>query len=274
MIKSIKIRGEFYFFRSAMNDFLNTLMLILAFIPFSQKIMRIQSLIYQYLDSIQHLVFPNLCLQCQQEISRHEKYICAFCWMQLQRTYFEAYEEPSSMDKLFWGRCEIHRTFALYYFEKEQPIQKILHALKYGHKEPLGNFLGAQIGNIISSILKYQGIEALIPVPIHPQKEFFRGYNQSESLAIGLSTKLKIPVVTTLIVKKTNNASQTGKNRFLRWDNASEQFSLTKQKLHYQHVAIVDDVITTGATLESMVQLLRTKHPHLKISLISFAIVK
>jgi ComF family protein len=236
--------------------------------------MRIQSFIYQYLDSIQHLVFPNLCLQCQQEISRHEKYICAFCWTQLQRTYFEAYEEPSSMDKLFWGRCEIYRTFAFFYFEKEKPIQKILHALKYGHKEPLGIFFGAQMGKLLSPIKNYHGIEALIPVPIHPQKEFFRGYNQSESLATGLSMVLKIPVLATLIVKKTNNASQTGKNRFLRWENAAEQFSLTNQKLIYQHVAIVDDVITTGATLEAMVQLLRTKHPHLKISLISFAIAK
>ena len=227
-----------------------------------------------YLEGFQHLIFPNLCLQCQQEMSRHEKYICMFCWDKLQRTYFESYLEPSAMDKLFWGRCQIQETFALYFFEKEKPIQEVLHALKYGFKAPLGHYFGAYMGKVISTKRKYDRVEALIPVPIHPQKEFFRGYNQSTALAEGLSSALNIPVLTNIVKKKTNNASQTGKNRFLRWDNAMEQFGLTKQVLNYRHIAIVDDVITTGATLEAMVQLLRSKYPNLQISLISFAIAK
>jgi competence protein ComFC len=114
----------------------------------------------------------------------------------------------------------------------------------------------------------------LIPVPIHPQKRFLRGYNQSELLAEGMAEVLKIPILMDVVQKKSNNSSQTRKNRFLRWDNASEQFSLGKKAIAYRHVAIVDDVTTTGSTLEAMAQLLRSQYPNLQISLISFAIAK
>ena len=228
----------------------------------------------RYLEGLQHLVFPNICLQCSYELSRFEKHICAFCWDKLQRTYFEAYEVPSGMDQLFWGRIPLIETFALYFFEKEKPIQDILHALKYQFKAPLGRHFGEVMGTTILKSNKYKTIEALIPVPIHPQKRFLRGYNQSELLAEGMATILEIPILRDVVLKKANNASQTRKNRFLRWDNASEQFCLGNKGIHYRHVAIVDDVITTGATLEAMAQLLRSHYPDLQISLLSFAIAK
>jgi competence protein ComFC len=228
----------------------------------------------RYLEGLQHLVFPNICLQCSYELSRFEKHICAFCWDKLQRTYFEAYEVPSGMDQLFWGRIPLTETFALYFFEKEKPIQDILHALKYQFKAPLGRHFGEVMGTTIFKSNKYKTIEALIPVPIHPQKRFLRGYNQSELLAEGMATILEIPILRDVVLKKANNASQTRKNRFLRWDNASEQFCIGKKDIPYRHVAIVDDVITTGATLEAMAQLLRSHYPDLQISLLSFAIAK
>jgi ComF family protein len=227
-----------------------------------------------YFEGFQHLIFPNICLQCSYELSRFEKHICAFCWDKLQRTYFESYEVPSAMDQLFWGRIELSETFALYFFEKEKPIQEILHALKYQFKAPLGRHFGEFMGKIILNSDKYKSIEALIPVPIHPQKRFLRGYNQSELLAEGLSNILDLPILRDVVHKKVNSASQTRKNRFLRWDNASEQFGLGKAHIPYRHIAIVDDVITTGSTLEAMAKLLRLHYPDLQISLLSFAIAK
>ena len=232
------------------------------------------SILKPYFEGFQHLIFPNTCLQCSHELSRFEKHICAFCWDKLQRTYFESYEMASSMDQLFWGRIDLQETFALYFFEKEKPIQEILHALKYQFKAPLGRHFGRIMGETIEQSNKYKGIEALIPVPIHPQKRFLRGYNQSELLAEGMTEVLKIPILMDAVQKKSNNSSQTRKNRFLRWDNASEQFSLGKKAIAYRHVAIVDDVTTTGSTLEAMAQLLRSQYPNLQISLISFAIAK
>jgi competence protein ComFC len=232
------------------------------------------SILKPYFEGFQHLIFPNTCLQCSHELSRFEKHICAFCWDKLQRTYFESYEMASSMDQLFWGRIDLQETFALYFFEKEKPIQEILHALKYQFKAPLGRHFGRIMGETIEQSNKYKEIEALIPVPIHPQKRFLRGYNQSELLAEGMAEVLKIPILMDVVQKKSNNSSQTRKNRFLRWDNASEQFSLGKKAIAYRHVAIVDDVTTTGSTLEAMAQLLRSQYPNLQISLISFAIAK
>lgn len=228
----------------------------------------------QYFDGIQHLVFPHTCLHCFVELSRFEKHICVFCSEKLQRTYFESYEIPSAMDQLFWGRVQIRESFSLYYFEKEKPVQQILHALKYHFKAPLGRYFGERMGHIMRQSEKYSGIEALLPVPLHPKKRFVRGYNQSELLAEGISKILDIPLLISQVRKTSNNGSQTKRNRFLRWENATEQFMLGMELNTYSHIAIVDDVVTTGATLEAITQLLHSRYPKLQISLLSFAFAK
>ena len=134
--------------------------------------------------------------------------------------------------------------------------------------------MGERMGQVMLQSEKYKYIEALIPVPIHAKKRFARGYNQSELMAEGIAQKLHLPILMDVVEKSSNNGSQTKRNRFLRWENASEQFSLCKEIGSFKHIAIVDDVVTTGATLEAMVQLLRSRYPTLQISLLSFAIAK
>lgn len=274
MIKSYKISAENNFFWKTMRDFLNTLLFIYSQAKMNKRIAELKENARLYLDGMKHLVFPNTCLHCHVELSRFERHICVFCWEKLQRTYFESYEIPSAMDQLFWGRVQVSETFALYYFEKEKPIQEILHALKYHFKAPLGQFIGEKMGQVMFQSEKYKHIEALIPVPIHARKRFSRGYNQSELIAKGIAQKIPLPILTNVVEKSTNNGSQTKRNRFLRWENASEQFSICKDLGSYAHIAIVDDVVTTGATLEAMAQLLRSRYPTLQISLLSFAIAK
>ena len=221
-----------------------------------------------------HLIFPNLCLSCSCELSRSEEHLCHFCFSQLSFTYFESGQEPSSLDKVFWGRVPIYRAYALLFFEQDKPSQKILHALKYQNKANLGIFMGHIIGKKLKENNLMCDIQALIPVPLHPKKEFLRGYNQSEKIAAGISKEMAIPIVQKSIQKIKHTESQTKKNRFQRWENVASIFSGTTSAIPFQHVAIVDDVVTTGATIEALSKELLANNPELKISIISLAIAK
>jgi len=121
----------------------------------------------------------------------------------------------------------------------------------------------------------FKDLEALVPVPLHPKKLFTRGYNQSEKLADGISNELNIPVLKDFIVRNKNTETQTKKGRFLRWENVENKFSVgRKSNENYKHVAIVDDVITTGATLEAIIQSIQKNNPEVCISVISLALAK
>ena len=221
-----------------------------------------------------HLIFPNTCLSCSCELSRSEEYLCHFCSAQLSFTYFESGHEPSSLDKIFWGRVLIQETYALLFFEQDKPSQRILHALKYQNKANLGSFMGIIIGQKLKENNLMCDVQALIPVPLHPKKEFNRGYNQSEKIALGISKVLAIPILKKSIKKIKHTESQTKKDRFQRWENVATIFGGTSAVIPFQHVAIVDDVVTTGATIEALARELLANNPELKISIISLAIAK
>jgi competence protein ComFC len=226
-----------------------------------------------YIQGLTNLVFPENCIACETELAQLEEYICNFCQDTLKKTYFESFKEPSMLDKLFWGRILLEHTFALFYFKSNTPAQTILHNLKYKHKAKLGVYCGGKIGQAIQSAKAFNGIDALIPVPLHHKKAFNRGYNQSEMLAIGISSVLKIPVLKNAVKKTQHTESQTKKNKFERWDNVNQIFKGKKLK-DYNHIAIVDDVVTTGSTLESLASQIQQENPHLKISIIALAFAK
>lgn len=229
--------------------------------------------IFESLNELVGLVFPNNCLSCDSELSSAEKHFCVHCEMNLNRTYFETYQESSSLDKLFWGRVKIENTFALYYFNADSPIRKILHELKYQHKERLGVYLGENIGSAINENQKFKDLDALIPVPIHHKKKFIRGYNQSELIAQGLAKQINVPVLKEHVLKTRHTQSQTRKSNIERWENVSNLFKSIDLS-GVNHIAIVDDVITTGSTIESLAKEMLNQNKHLKISLISLAFAK
>lgn len=224
---------------------------------------------------IVELILPSTCLTCQKELTRQEKFCCSFCLSELQFTHFEKFNEPTPMDQLFWGRSQIHSTFALLDYEKGKSTQVLLHELKYKNNPALGQFLGELIAKKLINTGILQGVDALVPVPIHHRKRFTRGYNQSEEISKGISKSTHIPIQTKFISKSSHVGSQTKRGRFLRWDNVSENFSLSKSiPSTIQHIAIIDDVITTGATIEAMVAKIHKNHPHLRISIVCLAITK
>ncbi|MBI1836508.1 MAG: ComF family protein [Flavobacteriia bacterium] len=222
-----------------------------------------------------HLIYPNSCVSCQNELIDFKDFICPFCAIDLKFTYYEKFKEPTELDQLFWGRVHLKATYSMFYFEKGKKIQPILHALKYKDKPKIGVQLGKKMGEKIKNIEAFKDLNALIPVPLHSQKLFLRGYNQSEKLADGIALELNIPVITDLISRTKNTESQTKKGKLKRWENVENKFSSSKNKAkNLKHIAIIDDVITTGATLEAIIREIQKNNPDLCISVISLALAK
>ena len=235
-----------------------------------------QQKISKWKNDFLHLVYPELCLICNSELPNSEIQLCHICENALRYTYYENFQEASSLDKLFWGRVQLHATFALLHFEKETSTQEILHHIKYKNKVRLAEEMGFRIGNKLTlNSDRYGDIDALIPIPLHPKKRYIRGYNQSELIAEGISKAIGSPVNTEFLTKKSNTESQTKKGRFLRWDNVSEVFEVNPTKIgKIHHLAIVDDVVTTGATIEACILKIRKEFPHIKITVLSLAATK
>ena len=231
--------------------------------------------IAKWKQDIIHLIYPNTCLICEKELPNQYKHICTFCSIDFNYTFFERYSEATSLDQLFWGRVPVYSTYAYLFFEKGKSTQPILHALKYKNKPEIGLEMGELIGENLKRMSSFSQIQALIPVPIHAKKEFIRGYNQSEKIATGIGNALNIPVVLDFMDQTKGTDSQTKKGRFLRWDNVENKFKASaKASALYSHIAIVDDVITTGATLEAIIRKILEKNPEIQISIISLAITK
>ena len=236
-------------------------------------IQRLGLVLKNYSDGLGHLVFTNVCLHCNKELIAQERYLCWICWEGLERTYFELQNEPTKLDKLFWSRVAIAHTCALYFYGKGSVSQSLIRALKYDFKAPLGIYLGEHMATALSAHPIRQ-VEAIIPVPIHPKKTFARGYNQSELLARGLAKEWGIPLLKSTVHKKKHTLSQTTNDRFGRWENVQNMFRASAHFTRYRHVLIVDDVITTGATLESLARAIKLADPNVQISLLSFAFTK
>ncbi len=222
------------------------------------------------LKDINHLLFPESCIACEAELTATELYLCVFCMSGLNYTGFERTSTSSPLDRLFWGRIKLHATYSLLYFQENSAVQHILHRLKYQHNPEVAKICGEWLGEKLSKMQTMSDADALIPVPLHPKKQFERGFNQSEMIAKGISEKTGICVNITLLSKKNNTGSQTRKGRFGRWANIKNGF-LAGQFQSLAHVIIVDDVITTGATIESMVNTIHVVYPQCKISVVSLA---
>lgn len=227
---------------------------------------------FNLLKDLGHLIFPEKCLSCTSELSRNEKHICSVCTSSLSLTSFHCFEEATEMDKLFWGRAPIHSTYAHLYFEKSKASQSILFSLKYRNNKAIGNYFGKEIGLRLSRMDSFQTVDAVVPVPLHPKKEFIRGYNQSRAIAEGICTSMHLLMNEKIVVRKKHSASQTKKSRFDRWDNVQSTFSITNKVKKYKHVLLIDDVVTTGSTLESIAQEIKQVAPEVKISIATLAI--
>ena len=192
------------------------------------------------------LVFPNCCPGCDQPLARGEEYLCTSCDLDLP--LFEADEDILNY---FAGRLELTEARAYLKFYHGGITQKLLHYIKYKGDQDLGKFLGAMFINHLDKEKVFGNIEVIVPVPLHRSKLRTRGYNQSEVLADGMADVLGITVDSTSVERIKKSETQTRKDRAQRWQNVSGIFQVTGDSLKGKHILLVDDVITTGATLEA-----------------------
>lgn len=223
-------------------------------------------------SDIENLIFPNECYSCEKELSRFEKHLCSFCENDLPLTNFHLFDGETPTDKLFWGRVNITKTYSHLFFEKNKTSQTILFNLKYKNKPELGVYFGEKMGENIKTVKEFENVDAVIPVPLHHKKEFIRGYNQSEMLAFGISNYLIKPMDSKTVQRTKHSTSQTKKSRFQRWDNVNEIFKVKEKINDYKHILLVDDVITTGSTIESIIHAIRKKNPDILISVVTLAV--
>ena len=217
-----------------------------------------------------HLLYPKICSGCGSALKTGEESIFSDCLFELPRTHYSKIPQ-NALAKIFWGRVELEAATSMCFFNKGQRIQQILHALKYEQNTQVGKKLGVLLGTELEQSPFFTSIDLIIPVPLHPRKEKIRGYNQSDFIAQGIS-KVLVKEMDNQILKRTiHSESQTKKGRFERWENVNQVFSVANtSKLKNKHILLVDDVITTGATLEAAASCLK-KIEGVKVSVAAIA---
>jgi ComF family protein len=232
------------------------------------------SYFYDLWDDFISLLFPRLCYGCGNHLLRNENIICTECYVVIPRTNYHN-QENNPVAQLLWGRCLVEKAAAFSFYNKGSRIRNLIHNLKYkGIKE-----IGYELGRIYGLSLKSSGftedIDMIIPVPLHPVKQRKRGFNQSETISSGIADATGLTVDTDSLVRVSVTATQTKRSRYDRWTNVEGVFQvLDPIKIKGKHVLIVDDVITTGSTVESCInELLKVEGVKVSVVALGFAVV-
>jgi len=226
-----------------------------------------------FLDGFRHVVSPNACVVCEGELVQSESFCCSVCFSELAQTHYADSEMTTELDELFFGRIPICSTYALYYYQKYNTVKPVIHAFKYKNRADIAVFLGRLLGEKLMQISGFSSVDILIPTPLHLKKRYLRGYNQTEKIAQGISSVWSnVQINDQLILKKEHTKSQTKLDKFTRWNNVSDLFVSHPSIAQYRHVALVDDVITTGSTLEAIARSILKVAPNIQISIIGLAV--
>jgi len=214
--------------------------------------------------------YPRVCFACGKALLRHEDYLCTACLFNLPKTDFHLMED-NPVAAQFLGKINFNAAASYYYFTKGGNVQHLIHQFKYKGFKEIGHYIGQQYGKELIKSKGFSDVDYIIPIPLHPSKEAKRGYNQAEWFAGGLASSMNARLDITSLTRIYDSETQTHKTRFNRWENVKEIFSLNRHEhLVDKHILLVDDVITTGSTLEAAGHVLM-KIPGIRISICSIA---
>lgn len=200
------------------------------------------------------LVFPVLCAACSDSLHKGETDLCTKCLYELPKANYHV-QADNPVARLLWGRVQVSQAAAFYLFAKGGKVQQLIHQLKYKGQKGVGITVGKQFAYDLLKTDWLKTIDVIIPVPLHTAKLKKRGYNQSDYFAMGLSEISGIPMLTNVLSRETESATQTRKSRYLRWENVAQIFRVKDAELiQSKSVLLVDDVVTTGSTLDACAQ--------------------
>ncbi len=223
-----------------------------------------------WFDDTLSLLYPRLCLLCNGQVHKGD-HLCISCEMKLPETdQFEMSE--NDFTEKFYGRLKIEFGAAHYLFGGGSKTQELIHAIKYKNKRELAVHMGKMYGLKLKESDVFPKIDFIIPIPLHPIKFHQRGFNQSEAIGKGLSEALNIPQVLDVLLRNKMTSTQTKKSRYARMENVGDAFCVEHpEKIQGKHILLIDDVITTGATLEACALTILEIVPDVKISMVTLA---
>lgn len=219
-----------------------------------------------------HLLFPHICVGCGSDLIDHDNFICLACINDLPHTNFSLHAN-NPVEKIFWGRVPINAAMCEFYFTKASMMQNMIHEFKYKGNHAMGIYLGNMIGKSIVGSNRFKEPSLLIPLPLFVEKEKRRGYNQAKILCDGISQITGTPIMANNVIRIVNTETQTKKKRLQRWKNVDKTFRVSNpDELEGRHVLLVDDVITTGSTLEACAsEILKVNNTRVSLAALALA---
>jgi ComF family protein len=222
-------------------------------------------------SSLKHLFFPHVCKNCFGEIPQQDQYLCTKCIADLPFTgFFNIDANP--VEKIFFGRVPIDAAASLFFFTPASIIQKLIHHIKYKGQQQLAVYLGKMMGQEVLGSSRFKGLDMIVPLPLYKTREKQRGYNQATLLAKGISEVTGIPLAEKAVKRVRASSTQTRKSRAERWQNVDGLFKVSTGLGENRNILLVDDVITTGATLDACASsLLQVKGTRVSIITLAYA---
>lgn len=220
------------------------------------------------------LISPRQCVVCGTRLSAEQSVLCTTCSLHLPLTNFAASPLENRLARLFWGLFPIEKAAAMFYYEPHSSTAQIIYSMKYQNRPEVAEYMGGIFARQLQAEGFFDGIDALVPVPIARKRLRQRGYNQSEHIAKGISKQTGIPVYDNVVERCDFKTSQTRLNPFARRDNVAKAFRLkAPDRIAHRHLLLVDDVITTGSTVTACALQLQ-QAPEVRLSVVALGYSK